>query len=105
MLERRVDWNGIVRALAIAAKDSVWFEHMVFEAEEGAESNRVEIEIRGYSMSQGSVRSFVVAVEKLGLFDEIVLNETLRVVINESDQVQFKATLILDPSLDQEGKE
>ncbi len=105
MLERRIDWGGILQALSFAAQDDVWFDQIKGGVEETGQSDRVEIEIRGYASSQGTARVFVVALEQLGVFDEIVLNETSRVMIRDADYVQFRILLAVDPALEEkEGK-
>ena len=103
MLERRIDWNGIFRSLAIAANSEVRFEGITCGTDDDENADRVDIQIRGHADSQGSARGFVVSLEQLGIFDSVTLNETSRVLIAEEERVQFRISLILDPALVKKG--
>ncbi len=103
MLERRVDWSGIFRGLASAANGRAWLDHIECGTDQDQRADRIEVQIRGFADSQGAARGFVVAIEELGLFDEIVLNDTTRMVTQEVERVRFQITLVLDPQLIKSG--
>ncbi|MBL4591032.1 MAG: hypothetical protein JKY96_03640 [Phycisphaerales bacterium] len=103
MLERRIDWGGIFQGLATAAKDRAWLDRVECGTQTGQNAERVEIKIHGYADSQGATRGFVVSLEQIGLFDEVVLDDTTRVFAKDTERIQFGITLVLDPSLVEKG--
>jgi Tfp pilus assembly protein PilN len=104
MLERRVEWGGIFRAISVASDDKVWLKEINCGSDDENEE-RIVIDVTGFALTQGDARTFVVSLENLGLFDAVVLSETSRVMFYEQDRVQFMMSLILDPELVEKGGE
>lgn len=103
MLDRRVDWRGIIEGIAIASENQVRFTQIRCVSESAEPLDRVEIVTDGLAETQGVARSFVVSLERIGLFDQVVLENTNRFEIDGSDYIRFQIKLIIDPSLAAKG--
>jgi hypothetical protein len=99
MLERRIDWNGVFAGLASASNEQVRFMQIECSSEIEETHDRVEVVLNGFSESQGVTRSFVVEIERLGLFDQVILEETSRAMYEEKEFIRFRIRLVVDPSL------
>lgn len=103
MLDRRVDWRGIIEGIAIASENTVQFTQIRCESKSAEQLDRVEIVTHGLAETQGVARSFVVALERVGLFDQVVLENTNRFELDGSDYIRFQIKLIIDPALAAKG--
>lgn len=99
MLERRIDWQGVFAGIAAASNEQVRFMQIECSSEITETHDRVEVILSGFSESQGVTRSFVVEIERLGLFDQVVLEETSRAMYEEKEFIRFRIRLIVDPLL------
>jgi len=103
MLDRRVDWRGIIEGIAIASENQVRFTQIRCVSESADPLDRVEIVTDGIAETQGVARSFVVSLERIGLFDQVVLENTNRFELDGSDYIRFQIKLIIDPSIAAKG--
>jgi hypothetical protein len=96
MLERRIDWQGVFAGIAAASNEQVRFMQIGCSSEITETHDRVEVILSGFSESQGVTRSFVVEIERLGLFDQVVLEETARAMYEEKEFIRFRIRLVVE---------
>ncbi|MCA9303859.1 MAG: hypothetical protein KC996_07045 [Phycisphaerales bacterium] len=97
MLDRRINWRGIFEGIAAASENRVFFMQIRCDTQTNESLDRVEIVTNGFAESQGIARSFVVSLERVGLFDQVVLENTGRVEFKGTDYISFQIRLVVDP--------
>jgi len=105
MLDRRIDWRGIFSGISYASDPNIRFMQIQCSTVSDGGQDRVEILTQGFAESQTLARSFAVALEEVRLFDQVVLEATDRVVIDDSEFVRFQIRLVVDPELAEAGGE
>ena len=90
LVKNRVHWQDVFSLLVGATHEDIRFTGLaaVGGGVEGADP--IAIRIDGMASSQSAARSFVVELEKLGLFDTVELEHTNRRVIREQEVIEFQ---------------
>ncbi|MFG0298404.1 MAG: PilN domain-containing protein [Phycisphaerales bacterium JB047] len=90
LVKNRIDWRDVFAQFVVVSDDRVRFTALSALGA-GVEGDQpISIQIQGIASTQTDARAFVVAVESLGLFDEIELARTARRDIDGQEVIEFQ---------------
>ena len=90
LVRNRIDWHQVFAELVSASEGQVRFTGLSAMGGGVDGSGTIEVQIEGIAATQTGVRSFVVSIESLRLFDRIELGRTSRMDIGDDEVISFQ---------------
>ena len=90
LVRNRIDWRVVFDRIVSVSDDRVRLSGLIASGG-GIEGNEpISLRIDGIATTQTATRSYVVALESLGLFDRVELQSTNRRTIDDIEIIQFQ---------------